>query len=280
MSDALPPAPIIAPHPAIAAAAAPPAATTMTTPSDGLTIERVTIPVPGGQLPLYAARPTGVEHPPVILVVHEIFGVHAHIADVVRRFAKAGYLAVAPELFFRRGDPGTAPTVETLRTQFVTPTPDAQVLADLDAARAWALTLGGDGSRVSITGFCWGGRITWLYAAHRPDLKAGVAWYGRLGGPSTPEQPRHPAALADQLRAPVLGLYGGADTGIPTDQVTAFNALLAPAGHSRIKIFPNAPHAFFADYRPSYRPEAAGEAWTDALAWLTAHGAQEVAAPR
>ena len=260
--------------PPTALAAQPEAATTIITGVDGLIAGHATVPVSGGSLPLYAARPAGAAKPPIVLLIHEVFGVHAHIADVARRLAYAGHLAVAPELFFRAGDPGTAPSIEALREGFVAPTPDAQVLADLDVAAAWAVASGGDQERISVVGFCWGGRIAWLYAAHRRDLRAAVAWYGRLSGPLTANQPRHPLDVAGDLRAPVLGLYGGADQGIPVEQVSAFQDALAAAGRgSRIDVFPGAPHAFHADYRPSYRPDAASDGWRRQLAWLRTHGA-------
>ena len=271
-----PPA-VVAPAPApvagFAKAAPPPAATTITTPADGLEVGWQRVPVEGGELPAYVAHPAGAGPFPVVLVVQEIFGVHEHIADVARRLAKLGYLAIAPELFFRRGDPRTAPDAESLRRDFVTPTGDAQVLADLDRTLAWADAHGGAADRVALIGFCWGGRIAWLYAAHQPRLKAAVAWYGRLNGDSTSLQPRHPLQLAGELKAPVLGLYGGKDQGIPLTAVEALRTALTAAGSpSTIEVYPEAPHAFFADYRPSYRAEAAADGWRRLQAWLIRYG--------
>ena len=267
-----PPA-IVAPAPGFAKAAQPPAATTISTPADGLAVGWQRVVVEGGELPIYVARPIGAGPFPVVLVVQEIFGVHEHITDVARRLAKLGYLAIAPELFFRRGDPRTAPDGESLRRDFVTPTGDAQVLADLDRTLAWAVANGGAADRIALTGFCWGGRIAWLYAAHQPQLKAAVAWYGRLSGDATALQPRHPLQIAGELKAPVLGLYGGKDQGIPLTAVEGLRSALAAAGSpSTIEVYPEAPHAFFADYRPSYRPEAAADGWRRLQEWLIRYG--------
>jgi carboxymethylenebutenolidase len=209
-------------------------------------------------------------------MISEIFGVHEHIADVARRFAKQGYLAIAPELFVRQGDAGSYGEIAKLQAEVIMKVPDEQVMRDLDACVAWAKGQGGDTARLGITGFCWGGRITWLYAAHNPGLKAGVAWYGRLVGNSVPLQPRHPVDLAGQLHAPVLGLYGGQDQGIPLDTVDKMKAALAQgsaaARRSEFHVYPEAPHAFHADYRPSYRKEAADDGWKRCLAWFKEHG--------
>jgi len=211
-----------------------------------------------------------------VLVVSEIFGVHEHIADVARRFAKAGYLAIAPELFVRQGDAQSFDEVARLLSEVIAKVPDEQVMGDLDAALAWARGHGGDTAKAGITGFCWGGRITWLFAAHQPQVKAGVAWYGRLVGQPSPLTPRHPVDVAGSLRGPVLGLYGEKDTGIPLDSVDTMKAALAagsPAARkSEFVIYPDAPHAFHADYRPSYRKEAAEDGWKRCLAWFKAHG--------
>ncbi|MDP4301280.1 dienelactone hydrolase family protein [Leptothrix discophora] len=256
------------------------AQTEVRTDSVGLDVGEVMIDVAGFQLPAYRAAPSGKTGLPVILVVSEIFGVHEHIADVARRFAKLGYLAIAPELFVRQGDPSSYGEIDKLMAEIIRLTPDAQVLADLDACVAWAGRQGGDTRRLGITGFCWGGRITWLYAAHNPAVKAGVAWYGRLTGPVTPQNPRHPVDLAGELKAPVLGLYGGQDGGIPLSAVEQMKAALAAgstrsaaAQASRFVVYPDAPHAFHADYRPSYRQADAQDGWRRCLDWLASHGA-------
>jgi carboxymethylenebutenolidase len=244
----------------------------------GLLAGAVSIPVDGQAMPAYRAAPVERAHAPVVLVVQEIFGVHEHIKDVCRRLAKRGYFAVAPELYARQGDPSKYEDVPTLVREIVAKVPDKQVLGDLDASAAWAATQGGDTQRLGITGFCWGGRITWLYAAHNPGLRAGVAWYGRLVGEATPGQPRHPVDIAAQLKAPVLGLYGGADAGIGVDTVERMQSALAQgapgsaAARSRIVVYPDTPHAFHADYRPSYRKAAAEDGWQRCLQWLAANG--------
>ncbi|MET0349292.1 MAG: dienelactone hydrolase family protein [Rhizobacter sp.] len=248
-------------------------ATVITTPADGLVHGATTVRTASGELPVYHASPEGSGPFPIVLVIQEIFGVHEHIRDVVRRFAKAGYLAVAPELYFRLGDPSKAASIDELRADFVAKAPDATVLSDLDDTLAWATSHGGDAARVGVTGFCWGGRITWLYAAHQPKVKAGVAWYGRLAGPTNANNPKHPVDVAADLKAPVLGLYGGEDTGIPLADVDRLNAALAAAGGaSNVVVYPTAPHAFFADYRPSYRETDARDGWSRALDWFSRHG--------
>jgi carboxymethylenebutenolidase len=207
-------------------------------------------------------------------VVQEIFGVHEHIRDVCRRFAKAGYLAVAPELYARQGDVSAMADVQEIVTKVVSRVPDAQVLADLDTAAAWAAASGkADATRLGITGFCWGGRIVWLYAAHSRALRAGVAWYGRLASPPDELHPKQPTDVARDLRAPVLGLYGAADTGIPVEGVERMRAALKTAGSaSEIVLYPDAPHGFFADYRPTYRAEPAQDGWKRTLEWFRRHG--------
>jgi carboxymethylenebutenolidase len=252
------------------------AQTTVKTASTGLTAGEVTVPVGDFKMPAYRAAPADKSGLPVVLVISEIFGVHEHIADVARRFAKAGYFAIAPELFVRQGDAGSYGEIAKLIAEVVSKVPDAQVMADLDATLAWAKGQGADTSRVGITGFCWGGRITWLYAAHNPALKAGVAWYGRLVGASSERNPRHPVDVAATLHAPVLGLYGGQDTGIPLDTIDKMKVALAAgsaaAKKSEFMVYADAPHAFHADYRPSYRKEAADDAWQRCLAWFKAQG--------
>lgn len=259
-----------------AAAAAPVMAqTAIQTPAQGLVAGMVQIEVGGFQMPAYRAAPAGRSSLPVVLVVQEIFGVHEYIADVCRRLAHAGYLAIAPALYARQGDPAQYTEVARLLSELVAKVPDAQVLGDLDATVRWAGAHGGDLARVGITGFCWGGRITWLYAAHGP-VKAGVAWYGRLAGEASALTPRHPLDVAAALKAPVLGLYGEKDSGIPLDTVDKMKEALrkgsAAAQASEFVVYPDAPHAFHADYRPSFRKEAAEDGWKRALAWLRQHG--------
>jgi len=250
------------------------ARTTITTDTAGLTAGEVKIPTRDGDLPAYRAMPAGRGGLGTVLVVQEIFGVHEHIKDVCRRFAKAGFLAIAPELYARQGDPGRYTDIPALVREVVSKVPDAQVMSDLDATLAWAAGNGGDPKRVGITGFCWGGRITWLYLAHDPGVKAGVVWYGRVAGNSTPNTPHHPIDLAASIRQPVLALYGGADTGIPNETIHRMMAALQAAGNTRseLVLYKDMPHAFFADYRPTYRKEAAEDGWRRAVAWFRAHG--------
>lgn len=253
------------------------AQTVIATDSSGLAAGEVRIPAGGSELPAYRAQPAQGGAWPVVLVVQEIFGVHEHIKDVCRRLAKLGYLAIAPELYARQGDPRQYASVPDLISNVVSKVPDAQVLTDLDACAAWAAANGGDGQRLAITGFCWGGRITWLYAAHNPRLKAGVAWYGRLVGQASELTPRHPLDIAGKLYAPVLGLYGGADQGIPLDTVEQMRKALreaaAPASSSStIHVYADAPHAFHADYRPTYRQGEAEDGWRRLQGWLKQHG--------
>jgi carboxymethylenebutenolidase len=249
------------------------AQTVVKTPADGLVAGEVAIPVGDFKMPAYRAAPAGKANTPVVLVVSEIFGVHEYIADVARRFARAGYFAIAPELFVRQGDAGSYGEIAKLMAEVISKVPDEQVMKDLDAAVAWAKGQGAAADKLGVTGFCWGGRITWLYAAHNPTVKAGVAWYGRLVGTPNPLQPRHPVDLAAAIKAPVLGLYGGADGGIPNDTVDKMRQALKAAGHtgSEIVLYPDMPHAFHADYRPSYRKEAAEDGWKRCLAWFGRH---------
>ncbi len=251
------------------------AQTAIQTPADGLTAGRVTIDSGGFQMPAYRAAPAGKTGLPVVLVIQEIFGVHEYIADTCRRSAKAGFLAIAPEMYARQGDPSQYTEIAKLQSELVSKVPDAQVMADLDATVKWAGAHGGNLKKVGITGFCWGGRITWLYAAHGP-VKAGVAWYGRLVGQASPNTPVHPVDVAARLKAPVLGLYGGQDSGIPLDTVAKMQTALkegsAAAKASEFVVYREAPHAFHADYRPSFRKEAAEDGWKRALEWFKTHG--------
>jgi carboxymethylenebutenolidase len=231
--------------------------------------------VNGFDVPAYAAAPAGKTGLPVVLVVQEIFGVHEYIADTCRRLARAGYYAIAPELYARQGDARSYTDIPKLMTEVVSKVPDAQVMADLDGALKYAAANGGDAGEAAITGFCWGGRIVWLYAA-TGKVKAGVAWYGRLVGQPGALTPKHPIDLVSELKAPVLGLYGGKDQGIPLDTVDKMKAALAtgsPAAKaSQFVVYPEAGHAFHADYRPSYVAGPAEDGWKRALAWFRTHG--------
>jgi carboxymethylenebutenolidase len=252
-----------------ALAAGPVRAEAVHTDATGLVAGMVEIPVGERRIAGYRARPEGSGPFPVVLVVHEIFGLHEYIRDVCRRLARAGYLALAPDLYARQGDPTRAPSVDAILKEIVARVPDGQVMADLDAAVAWAATDHGKASEVFITGFCWGGRVVWLYAAHRSDLVAGAAWYGRLSGTASALTPEQPLDLAERLRAPVLGLYGAEDAGIPLEGVFAMRKQLAAAGSpSEIVVFPGAPHGFHADYRESYRALPAEEGWRRMLEWF------------
>ena len=252
------------------------AQTAIKTSSEGLTAGEVTIDVNGFKMAAYRAAPAGKTGLPVVLVLSEIFGVHEYIADTARRFARAGYLAIAPELFERQGDAQSYGEMARLLAEVVDKVPDAQVMGDLDATVRWAAANGGDVRKLAVTGFCWGGRQTWLYAAHNKNVKAGVAWYGRLVGTQNDLTPKNPIDIAANLAGPVLGLYGGADTGIPLDSVEKMKAALAAgnaaAKASKFVVYPDAPHAFHADYRPSYRKEAADDGWKRALEWFKANG--------
>ena len=244
----------------------------ITTDTKGLVAGEVKIPVEDGEIPAYRAMPATGKNFPTVLVVQEIFGVHEHIQDICRRFAKLGYLAIAPEMFARLGDVSQLSDIQEIR-KVVSKVPDAQVMSDLDATVAWAKKSSKGNDKLGITGFCWGGRIVWLYAAHNPKVEAGVAWYGRLVGESTPLTPKHPVDIAAQLKVPVLGLYGGNDDGIPVETVEQMGkALKAGKSASEIVLYPDTPHAFFADYRPSYRKEQAENGWERLQAWFKQHG--------
>lgn len=260
-----------------ALAVQPIAAETITTSTDGLTAGEVKIPAGDVDIPAYRAMPAKGKAFPTILVVQEIFGVHEHIKDICRRLAKSGYLAVAPEMYARQGDVSQLKEIQEIIGKVVSKVPDKQVMSDLDAATAWAAKNGGDTSRLGVTGFCWGGRVVWMYAAHNPKLKAGVAWYGRLITPPNEMSPKNPIDVVADLKAPVLGLYGGKDQGIPVEQVEKMRAALetgsAAAKRSKIELYPEAPHGFHADYRASYREADAKDAWAKALAWFKSHGA-------
>lgn len=248
------------------------AQTQVQTGTEGLDAADHIVVVNGQDVPVYRAQPKDRSNLPVILVVSEIFGVHEHIKDVARRLAKAGYMAVAPDLFVRQGDATRTPMPELIKN-IVAKVPDAQVMTDLDTIVKWARQRGGNTDKLGITGFCWGGRITWLYAAHNPNVKAGVAWYGRLVGDTNPLQPTHPIDIAQNLKVPVLGLYGAKDQGIPLESVERMRKLLdAGNSGSKIHVYPNSGHAFHADYRPSYNAEDAKDGWSKALNWFSTHG--------
>ena len=250
------------------------AQTMIATDADGLEAGEVTVPTMDGQIPAYRAMPATGGPFPVVLVVQEIFGVHEHIKDVCRRFAKLGYFAIAPEMYARQGDVSKLSDIQEIIRSVVSKVPDAQVMSDLDAAVTWAEKSGkGDVERLGVTGFCWGGRIVWLYATHSTRLKAGVAWYGRLAGDASDLTPKYPLDLVSDLKAPVLGLYGGADQGIPNETVEKMQQALKAAGKpSEIVLYPDTPHGFHADYRGSYRQEQAQDGWKRLQEWFKKYG--------
>ncbi|HWX00684.1 dienelactone hydrolase family protein [Collimonas sp.] len=257
-----------------AAAVLPVCAQTMIkTDTVGLTAGALEIQINGLSVPIYRAQPEGKTNLPVVLVISEIFGVHEHIADIARRFAKLGYLAIAPDLFKRQGDPAAFATIPELYKNVISKVPDDQVLGDVDACVAWAKENNGNIDKLAITGFCWGGRITWLYAAHNPKVKAAAAWYGGLVGEKNELMPKQPVDIAADLKVPVLGLYGAKDQGITQEHVTLMKAALAKgSSKSEIVVFPNSGHAFNADYRPSYVEADAKDGWKRTLAWFKEHG--------
>jgi carboxymethylenebutenolidase len=251
------------------------AQTAITTDSNGLTAGEVKIPVQDGEIPAYRAMPAKGGPFPLILVVQEIFGVHEHIKDICRRLAKEGYMAIAAELYARQGSVAGMTDIQEIISKVVAKVPDAQVMSDLDATVAYAKSSGqADTAKLAVTGFCWGGGTVWRYAAHNPNLKAAVAWYGPIDRPRTELQPKYPIDLAADLKCPVLGLYGAADQGIPVADVEKMQAACKAAGKTcEFKIYPDTPHGFNADYRPSYRAEAAKDGWARMLAWFKDHGA-------
>ncbi len=263
-----------------ALAVQPVTAATITTDTNGLTAGEVKIPVGDVEIPGYRAMPEEGNRFPIVLVVQEIFGVHEHIKDLCRRFAKSGYCAVAPELYARQGDVAKMENFQQIIREVVSKVPDQQVMSDLDKTAEWAAkTQKGDASKLAVTGFCWGGRIVWLYAAHNPRLKAGAAWYGRLvptpGQPSSPLQPKQPIEVVKDLKAPVLGLYGAKDRGISVESVQQMKAALKEAGSkSEILLYSDSEHGFNADYRDSYNEKDAKDAWAKMLDWFQKHGAR------
>jgi carboxymethylenebutenolidase len=252
-------------------AAGPVRADAVQTDTSGLTVGDAKVKVADGEMPVYFARPANATNPPVILVAMEIFGLHEYIKDVTRRLAKLGAFAVAPDYYFRKGEDLTKITDIPKLMPLVNTKPDAELLSDLDATAAWAKSQGGDTSRLGIMGFCRGGRTVWEYSAHNKDLKAGVAFYGTVVDPEAQKSiwPKSATELAPEMKAPVLGLYGEADQGIPVAQVEAMKAALQAAGKTaEFKIYPGAPHGFHADYRASYRKEAAEDGWNQMQAWF------------
>jgi carboxymethylenebutenolidase len=256
-----------------ALAVQPVSADTITTSTEGLEAGEVKIPVADGEIPAYRAMPAKGGSFPTVLVVQEIFGVHEHIKDICRRFAKLGYFAIAPEMYARQGDVSKIEKIPDI-IPIVSKVPDKQVMSDLDAAVAYAKSTGkADTAKLGITGFCWGGRVVWLYSAHNPNLKAGVAWYGRLVGQATELQPKHPVDVVASLHAPVLGLYGAADQGIPIPTVEKMREALKAAGKpGEIIVYPNTPHGFHADYRDSYRKTEAEDGWKRLLEFFKKNG--------
>ncbi|HEX5733335.1 MAG TPA: dienelactone hydrolase family protein [Blastocatellia bacterium] len=258
-----------------ALAVQPVTAQTITTDTTGLVAGEVKIPVKDGEIPAYRAMPATGKDFPTVLVVQEIFGVHEHIKDICRRFAKLGHMAIAPEMYARQGNVSEMTNINEIISKVVSKVPDAQVMNDLDAAVEWAGKTGkANTNKLGITGFCWGGRIVWLYAAHNPKLKAGAAWYGRLVGQPDELHPKHPIDVAASLKAPVLGLYGAKDRGIPLESVERMRAALKAANSkSEIIVYPDADHGFYADYRPTYHKESAADAWNKLREWFKKHGA-------
>src|SRR5262245_41331140 len=252
-------------------AAGPVGADAIHTDNAGLTVGDAKVKLSDGEMPVYYARPANAQNPPVILVAMEIFGLHEYIKDVSRRLGKLGAFAIAPDYYFRKGADLTKITDMPQLMPIVNSKPDAELLSDLDATVAWAKSQGGDTGRLGIMGFCRGGRTVWEYAAHNKDTKAGVAFYGSLVDPPAQKSlwPKNPIELAPEMKAPVLGLYGEADQGIPVSQVDSLKGALQAAGKTfEIKIYPGAPHGFHADYRPSYRKDAAEDAWNQMIAWF------------
>ena len=258
-----------------ALAVQPVSAQTITTDTNGIIAGEIKIPVSDGEIPAYRAMPANGSKFPVTIVVQEIFGVHEHIKDICRRFAKLGHVAIAPEMYARQGNVSKIENIQEIVSKVVSKVPDSQVMSDLDATVAYAAKSGnGDTSKLGITGFCWGGRVVWLYAAHNPKLKAGVAWYGRLVGQPSANTPKHPVDIAAQLNAPILGLYGADDQGIPLDTIEKMRSALKEGGKSgEIVVYPKTQHGFYADYRPSYHKENAADGWKRLQAWFKKYGA-------
>lgn len=249
------------------------AATVINTNTEGLEVGEVKIPVIDGEIPAYIAMPNVGNNFPTILVVHEIFGVHEHIKDVCRRFAKLGYMAIAPELLARQGDVYRESDIEKL-IDIALSAPDSQVISDLDATIAWVEKSGkGNPNKLGIVGFCWGGRIVWMYSNYNKKLKAGASWYGHLVNEYNSLQEQHPIDITSSLKVPILGFYGGADEGIPVSDVVQMEKMLKrSSSNSKIILYPNAPHGFHADYRSEYRQKAAESSWQQMQQWFNQHG--------
>lgn len=249
------------------------AASSITTDATGLETGEAKIPVADGEIPAYFAKPAKGTKLKTVIVIQEIFGIHEWIKDVCRRFAKEGYFAVAPSLYSRQGDPLAYTDIQKLVAEIVMKVDDNVVLTDIDSTAKWAAGNGGDPAKLAVTGFCWGGRQTWLYTAHNPNVKAGVAWYGGLVRKEGSTQPKHPVEVAAQLKGRVLGLYGELDKGITLEHVEAMRAAIKAAGDtSEIIVYPGADHGFLADYRPTYHEASAKDAWGKCLAWFKRHG--------
>jgi carboxymethylenebutenolidase len=257
-------------------AAGPVRAEAIVTAAEGLDAGAVDIPMADGKIPAYRAKPAGKMDAPVVLVVQEIFGVHEHIKDLCRRLAHSGYYAIAPSLYARYGDPGKYDMahIQDLFKDVIAKVPDSEVMSDLDSAVAFAKGEGANNRHLGVTGFCWGGRVVWLYAAHNPALKAGVAWYGPLAGTDNAMRPHTAIELAAQIKAPVLGLYAGLDQNISAADIDAMRKALSDTGNtkSRIDVFADAQHGFNADYRPSYNQKDAQDGWARMLDWFRANG--------
>lgn len=257
-----------------ALAVQPVSAQTITTDMDGIKAHELKIPVADGEIPAFHAHPAKGKNFPIVLVIQEIFGVHEHIKDLCRRLAKSGYYAIAPALYARQGDPAKVENMQNLMRDIVSKVPDVQVMSDIDATLAFAGKDGGNAKKAAITGFCWGGRVVWLYAAHNPKIKAGAAWYGRVVGQPNPMQSKQPINIAGSLTVPVLGLYGGKDQGIPIESIDEMReALKQGKSKSEIIVYPDAQHGFNADYRPSYDKKDAEAAWGKMLIWFKKNGA-------
>lgn len=248
------------------------ASTVIHTDAQGLEDGRVEIPVSDGTISAYFAAPAGKQNVPIVLVIQEIFGVNEHMQDVCRRVAKLGYLAVSPELYQRQGDASAYTDIPKLLTDIVSKVSDEQVMSDLDASVKWAAGHGGDTTRIGVTGFCWGGRLAWMYAAFNPNVRAGVAWYGKLTKGHGPLIKRNPIDIAGELNGPMLGLYGAKDESIPLDDVEAMKARLAKGSEaakaSESIVYPDSNHAFFADYRTSYVKADAEDGWERFTRWF------------
>ncbi len=257
-----------------AAATLPVSAQTITTDTKGLKVAEVMVPTAGGKIPAYVARPAKAGPHPTVLVIQEIFGVHEHIKDMCRRFAKLGYYAIAPEMFARQGDVSKMTDIGAIISTVVSKVPDAQVTGDLDAAVAFAKASGhANTARLGVVGFCWGGRTTWVYAHHNPKVKAAVAYYGLLDGFKSDIRPQDPIDFGEQVKVPVLGLYSGIDAFVKQETIAKMRGAIAKSGSgSEIVVFPNVDHGFNADYRPSYDKTAATYAWKLTRDWLKERG--------